>query len=206
MLKRPMSVAALTIVMAGSAQASDVWANKEGVVGLGADSTLGGIQGLSARYNVMPELGLLLTLGYANSARKLERNNVEGKSHASQLGLGLYGSYKFIKAKTASMSGLLGLDLAHEGSSTDDGINDPVESSIMDVGVGLGLLGEVWVAKKFSLFTKVGLSLDPVGKAEFTEEIGDPEADANKNISYGGMDMTLGGGLFGGAGFTVWFD
>ena len=206
MLKRWMSVAGVTIIMAGSAHASDVWANKEGTFGLGADSTLGGVQGLSARYHVMPELGLLMTLGYANSARKLERNNVEGKSSASQLGLGLYGSYKVVKAKTASLSGLLGLDIAHEGSNTDDGINDPVESSVMDIGVGLGVLGEVWLAKKFSLFTKVGLTLDPVGKAEFTEEIGDPEADANKNINYSGMDMSLGGGLIGGAGFTVWFE
>jgi hypothetical protein len=98
------------------------------------------------------------------------------------------------------------LDLAFDSASTDDGVHDPVESSSMDMRIGLGLLGEVWLAKKFSLYSKVGLSIDPVSEAEFADEIGDPEDDALRNVDYSGMDIALGGGLIGGAGFTVWFD
>jgi hypothetical protein len=194
------AILASTLLFSGTAMANDNAANKAGAVGLGADATLGGTQGLQVRYGVNPAVGLQMTLGYASSNQSID----DGDSGvtASLMGVGFGGTYKIIKAKTASLSGLASLDYhsvkAGAYSTADE---DGSGLKTTDMILGLGLQGEVFLAKKFSLHSKVGLAINPYDNN--TDSYGD--ADYDDDNDYSGMDVSLGGGLIGSAGFTVWF-
>ena len=200
-----------SIFLSGSAFAADNWANKKGVAGIGAASTLGGTQGLQLRYNLSPKAGLQTTFGVSSSGQSDDGGKTGTRQSATGIALG--GHYKIIKAKTAALS-LLG---SFDYQTAKDAVIDAEETGTKytDAIFGLGLQGEVWLAKKFSLHTKVGLSIDPygagdIGEAYTTAEAeGDAEGEGGEEASgpeYAGMDIGLGGGLLAGAGFTVWFD
>ena len=116
-----------------------------------------------------------------------------------------------IKAKTAALSGLVSFDY----QTAKDAVIDAEETGTKysDLVFGLGVKGEVWLAKKFSIFSRVGLSIDPYGAGDVGEAYTSAESDAEdeggeeaEGPDYAGMDIGLGGGLLAGAGFTVWFD
>ncbi len=200
-----------SMFLSGSALAADNWANKEGVVGLGAAATLGGTQGLQVRYNITPALGVQTTFGVHSSGQSTDGGETGVRQSATGVALGAH--YKIIKAKTASLS-LLGSFDYQTAKDAVIGV-DETGTKYSDNVFGLGLQGEVWLAKKFSLHTKVGLSIDPygagdVGEAYTTAEAAE-DADAEggeeaEGPEYAGMDLGIGGGLLAGAGFTVWFD
>ncbi|MGB0638098.1 MAG: hypothetical protein ACPGTU_02125 [Myxococcota bacterium] len=195
------AILASTLLFSGTAIAADNAANKAGVVGLGADATLGGTQGLQVRYGVNPALGLQLTLGYA-STNNSEDDGDSGVT-SSDLGVGVGGTYKIIKAKTASLSGLASLDYhSNKAGAYSTADEDGSGLKTTDMAFGLGLQGEVFLAKKFSLHSKVGLTINPYGTE--CDEYGD-NAECAGDPDYSGTDISLGGGLIGSAGFTVWF-
>jgi hypothetical protein len=193
------AILASTLLFSGTAMANDNAANKDGVVGLGADATLGGTQGLQVRYGASPVLGLQATLGYASTNHSIDDGD-SGET-ASTVGFGFGGTYKIVKAKTASLSGLASLDYhsSKAGSYTEDDEGSGLKTT--DMVFGLGLQGEVFLAKKFSLHSKVGLAINPYDNN--TDSYGDAEYDDDND--YAGTDIYLGGGLIGSAGFTVWF-
>jgi len=200
-----------TMFLSGSAFAADNWANKEGVAGIGAASTLGGTQGLQLRYNLSPAMGLQTTFGFSSSGQSDDGGKTGTRQSATGVALGAH--YKIIKAKTASLSFLGSFDY----QTAKDAVIDAEETGTKysDLVFGLGFQGEVWLAKKFSLHTKVGLSIDPygagdIGEAYTTAEAAEGESDEGGEEAagpeYAGLDLGLGGGLIAGAGFTVWFD
>ena len=198
-----------SMFLSGTALAAENWANKKGTAGIGAGSTLAGTQGLELRYNVSPLIGLQAVYGFASSGQSDDGGKTGTRQSAS--GFGLSADYKIIKAKTAALSTLVSFDY----QTAKDAVIDAEETGTKysDSVFGLGFKGEVWLAKKFSIFSRVGLSIDPygagdVGKAYTTaeaaeEDDGGEEADGP---DYAGIDIGLGGGLLAGAGFTVWFD
>jgi hypothetical protein len=198
-----------SMLLSSSAFAAENWANKEGVVGLGAATTLGGTQGLQVRYNISPAMGAQTTFGFSSSGQSMDGGKTGARQSAMGLGLGVH--YKIIKAKTASMSVLGSFDY----QSAKDAMIDAEETGTKysDIVFGLGLQGEVFLAKKFSIHTKVGMSIDTygagdVGEAYTTAEAAD-DAEGGEEADgpdYRGMDLGLSGGLLAGAGFTVWFD
>jgi len=198
-----------SLFLSGSAFAAENWANKSGTVGLGAGSSLAGTQGLELRYNATPALGIQAIYGFHSSGQSVDG----GKSGARQssTGIGLSADYKIIKAKTAAMSTLVSFDYQTAKDSVIDA--EETGTKYSDLVFGLGLKGEVWLAKKFSIFSRVGLSLDPYGAGDIGEAYTSAESDAEddggeevEGPEYAGMDIGLGGGLLAGAGFTVWFD
>ena len=200
---------ASSMFLSGSAFAAENWANKEGVVGLGAAATLGGTQGLQVRYNITPAMGVQTTFGLSSSGQSVDGG--ETGVRQSAMGIGLGAHYKVIKAKTASMSVLGSFD--YQSAKAAVIAADETGTKFSDMVFGLGLQGEVFLAKKFSFHTKVGLSIDPygagdVGEAYTTADAAD-DADGGEEADgpeYAGMDLGIGGGLLAGAGFTVWFD
>jgi hypothetical protein len=114
------------------------------------------------------------------------------------------GTYKVVKAKTASGSIVLAADYvsAKTGLITD---NYEGGTAVSDMRLGLGFQGEVFLAKKFSLHSKVGLTYDAFdgSEADAVEGYGDDKTDDDND--YAGSTIALGGGILAGAGFTVWF-
>jgi hypothetical protein len=74
-----------------------------------------------------------------------------------------------------------------------------------DLILGLGFQGEVFLAKKFSLHSKVGLTYDAFDAADAGAGEGYGDDDTDDNNDYAGSTITLAGGILAGAGFTVWF-
>ena len=181
---------------------ADNWSNKSGKVGIGANNTLGGTQGLQIRYGATSAVGLQATIGLSNSSASVDDGDTV--TTAQNLGFGVAATYKVIKAKTASGSLVASLDYHQNktGFVTED-TEGGLQNS--DTIIGLGFQGEVFLAKKFSIHSKVGLTIDSYNAPEAgaAEGYGDDETDDDND--YSGTAINLGGGLIGGAGFTVWF-
>ena len=200
-----------SLFLSGSAFAAENWANKKGTVGIGAGSTLAGTQGLELRYNATPTLGFQAIYGFSSSGQSADGGKTGVRQ--SSAGFGLSGDYKVIKAKTAALSALASFDYQTAKDIVIDAEDTGTKYS--DVILGLGFKGEVWLAKKFSLFTRVGLSIDPYGEGDVGKAYSSADSDSDSDADggdeaegpeYKGMNIGLGGGLLAGAGFTVWFD
>ena len=189
-------------LMTSTTALANNWSNKSGDIGIGANTTLGGTQGLQVRYGTSSAVSLQGTLGLASSTASVDGGDTIGSYQ--NLGIGLAATYKIIKAKTAagSLVGSVDYHQTRFGSKTDSA-EGGVQNS--DFILGLGFQGEVFLAKKFSIHSKVGLTLDPYNgsEAEGFEGYGDDETSDDND--YAGMAINLSGGLIGGAGFTVWF-
>jgi hypothetical protein len=201
MNKFSTALIAASMMFSGTAMA-DNWANKSGDIGIGANNTLGGTQGIQIRYGVNPAMGLQMTLGMANLSGSVDDGDTV--STAQMIGVGVAATYKVIKAKTASGS-LVGSIDYHQ--TKVGAVSESYEGGLQnsDMIFGLGFQGEVFLAKKFSLHSKVGLTFDPYNGADADAYEGYGDDDTSDDNDYSGMGMTLGGGLIGGAGFTVWF-
>lgn len=196
------AIVATSMMISGTALANDNWANKSGDVGVGANMTLSGVQGLEVRYGVNPAMGVGLTVGMINSTASTDDGDTTATGQI--MALGVAGTYKVVKAKTASGSIVLGADYVSTKSGT---VTDDYEGGVAatDLVFGLGFQGEVFLAKKFSLHSKVGLTYDAFDAADAGGGEGYGDDDTDDNNDYAGANITLAGGILAGAGFTVWF-
>ena len=196
------AIVATSMMISGTALANENWANKSGDVGVGANMTLSGVQGLEVRYGINPAMGVGLTVGMINSTASTD----DGDSTATGqiMALGMAGTYKVVKAKTASGSIVLGADYV---STKSGSVTDDYEGGVAatDLVFGLGFQGEVFLAKKFSLHSKVGLTYDAYDGADAGAGEGYGDDDTDDNNDYAGSTIALAGGILAGAGFTVWF-
>jgi hypothetical protein len=202
MKKFATAIVATSMMISGTALANENWANKSGDVGVGANLTLSGVQGLQVRYGINPKMGVGLTVGMINSTASTDGG--DSTATGQVMALGVAGTYKVVKAKTASGSIVLAADYvsAKTGLITD---NYEGGTAVSDMRLGLGFQGEVFLAKKFSLHSKVGLTYDAFdgSEADAVEGYGDDKTDDDND--YAGSTIALGGGILAGAGFTVWF-
>jgi hypothetical protein len=197
------AIVATSMMISGTALANENWANKSGDVGVGANMTLSGVQGLEVRYGINPAMGVGLTVGMNNSTASTDGGDNVGTSQA--IGLGVAGTYKVIKAKTASGSVVLSADYRSQANGWINEDEDEGGLEHSDVVLGLGFQGEVFLAKKFSLHSKVGLTYDAFDSVNAGAYEGYGEDKTDDDNDYSGASITLGGGILAGAGFTVWF-
>ena len=198
------TVTTAALCFTSTAHAGENWSNKSNTAGLGAGSSLAGTQGLELRYNVTPALGLQAIYGFQSSGQSADGGDTGARQ--SQMGVGVSLDYKIIRAKSAAMSVLASFDY----QTAKDAVigKEETGTKYSDMVYGVGLKGEVWLAKKFSLHSRVGLTVDrynagDVGEAYTTGSSG---GGGGNRSEYAGIDIGLGGGLLAGAGFTVWFD
>ncbi len=189
-------------LMTSTTAFAENWSNKSGDIGIGANTTLGGTQGFQVRYGTSSKVALQATVGLASSTASVDDGDTI--SSFQNLGIGVAATYKVIKAKTAAGSLVGSVDYHQTKIGTE---TDSAEGGLQnnDLILGLGFQGEVFLAKKFSIHSKVGLTFDPYNgtEADAFEGYGDDETSDDND--YTGMAMNLSGGLIGGAGFTVWF-
>ena len=173
------------------------WANKNGTVGLGAAQSLGGQSGAQLRYFFSKDVGLMVNLGIWQSNGSIEPKG--GKStdtKDSRNNLGLWGEYKLLKGGKSALAGVAGLDYTMYKQDYGTSI------SYSDMAIGLGLKGECFLVDHFSIYSQLGLTVNPWGDAEIYMSGADPD----DYDSVKGNTITLNGGVLGSAGFTYWFD
>ena len=189
-------------LMTSTTAFAENWSNKSGEIGIGANTTLGGTQGFQVRYGTSSKVALQATVGLASSTASVDDGDTI--SSFQNLGIGVAATYKVIKAKTAAGSLVGSVDYHQTKIGTE---TDSAEGGLQnnDLILGLGFQGEVFLAKKFSIHSKVGLTFDPYNGAEADAFEGYGDDETSDDNDYTGMAMNLSGGLIGGAGFTVWF-
>ncbi|MEC8192374.1 MAG: hypothetical protein VX944_06070 [Myxococcota bacterium] len=189
-------------LMTSTTAFAENWSNKSGDIGIGANTTLGGTQGFQVRYGTSSKVALQATVGLASSTASVDDGDTI--SSFQNLGIGVAATYKVIKAKTAAGSLVGSVDYHQTKIGTE---TDSAEGGLQnnDLILGLGFQGEVFLAKKFSIHSKVGLTFDPYNGAEADAFEGYGDDETSDDNDYTGMAMNLSGGLIGGAGFTVWF-
>jgi len=178
------------------------WANKTGGFGIGAQTTLGGTNGLVIRTYVTPAFGIAGTLGFALTSATI---GPEGSGHDaaptdSPFRVGLYGFYKLAYWQRGNLNAMFGFDLlTHASSQRESPIKvHGIDTSGTDLLIGLGLMGEYFPTQYLSLFAEAGLTLDNLGPDEVV-------GHAIANTENSGIDVAFRGDLLGSDGFTVWF-
>ncbi len=200
------SIAALCIALgAAPAMAQEGtmpdWANKNGAFGLGANTTLGGVNGINLRTYIGPLFGLHLTLGFSWGNTTATQDNIETSTSSFRFQTGIYGSYKLAYWQRGHLSLLFGVDIVSLSNSVDVAGTTTDESGV-DILLGLGFFGEWFPTQYLSLFAAAGFRIDFIGSDEVD---GDSIINNEEGVDYSGAQIDMYGQLFGQAGFTVWF-
>lgn len=187
-----------------SAQDND-WSDKTGTVGLGVDANIDGGTGLSIRYFINDAFGLELIVGGQSNSTRAEPSagGQEVKSSSSSWDFSLLAEYNIGVSRQATLSAYGGLGLGLVSTSQDPSPAIATVDSYTDISFELGLRGEVWLYKFFSIYARGGVLIDPVSDTE--AEFGQAETAADQ-VDSGGMNLGIfRGQLLGAAGFTFWF-
>lgn len=205
------------LLVAGSATAQEQdWADKGGAFGVGANTTLGGTNGINIRTYVTPQFGIHATFGMRFATATVEPEDVSGAEtnySMTEFDFGLYGSYKLAYWQRGHLSAMFGGDVQAFSETTEPPVGDDIERSSTNIVVGLGILGEYFPTQYLSLFAQGGFTLDfmtdddltcfraDAGECASASGItGDPDV-----LDLSGIGLDLTGDLWGSAGFTVWF-
>ena len=168
--------------------------------GLGYQLTLAGAQGITARYQATPSIGLELIAGFGSTWAD-DRSDVGWFDT-----LFVAGGFSFVLA--SDDRGFLSLGTrVNVGTSTFDRRTsaDPATSSkrVTDIAFEVPLTIEYFISPHFSLRAGVGLVF-AILHPEHRVLTGNDELDDEDRT--GGSSVSLGPGeVLGNAGFTVWF-
>jgi hypothetical protein len=200
------AVAVIGTLLAASASAQEGqapdWANKNGAVGVGGSTTLGGVNGVHIRTYVSPQFGLHLTLGFGSTSVTLATDAGDTTTTTTQIVAGLYGEFKLAYWQRGSLSAVFGIDINNVSTATETPAGD-TDLSGTDILIGVGLQGEYFPTQYLSLFAETGIVLDFIGENEVTGTSVAP--DDPTGVETSGLNVALGSDLWGAAGFTVWF-
>ncbi len=176
------------------------WANKNGAVGLGFNTTMGGTNGLVFRTYVSPLFGIQGTLGFdiISTSDTPEGSDESFTVSSSAFLIGAYATYKIAYWQRGSLSVLFGGDIHAISSSVDAfGSDNDTETSTTNVLLGLGLQAEWFPTQYLSLFAQGGLRIDFLGNDDFEAVLPDEDVSV--------VDVSFGSDLLGAAGVVVWF-
>lgn len=205
----PALALAATTAFAGTAFADeDSFSNKEGTFAVGIDSTIARTTGLGLRYYISEAFGLQLTVGGNITSGSIEPDGGDKVgSRESRFDITLLGEYRIATSRQATLAGYGGLNLGLIGEKATgegaDDANEDIITSAMDLSFELGIRGEVFLSKHFSIYMRGGITIDPVSDRE--ADLGTPSDNQDDAVTSG---MNLGimrGGLLGSAGFSFWF-
>jgi hypothetical protein len=199
------AVLCLLAPVAVSAQdAQEDWGTKTGFIGVGVDRLVTNGTGLSVRLFPIDVVGIELMFGTDIASTRVRNDDADLDNRTSErdLGLSLLGEFRMVTSNRANLGAYLGFGFTTHGRSTTDVDGDKVVDGYNDIAVELGLRGEFFVYRFFSIFGRVGLTLDPVNDQQIEFEQG---LDADNATKYSGMNVDiLRGDLLGAFGFTFW--
>ncbi len=220
-------IAITSLSTAASAQntLTEDWLDKEMGFGIGAGHgvVMNGTTGLSLRFFPVEVFGLELVLGGGTDRQTVtvppsQGQPFESKSfeRTSHFDVSLFSDFRFLRSNRSALSGYLGLGISSIGAAQSfpvagaQGQTVTGSDSVTDFAVELGLRGEIFLYKFFSVHGRVGINLNPYTDNE-NPVVTDPQAPVAPNPlapSNGGMDIHIfdAGNLFGQFGFTLWFN
>lgn len=204
--KRLFAALVVSCTLAGSgvafAQAGTMpdWANKKGAVGIGGNTTLGGVNGLNFRTYVSPLFGLYATLGFNISNGQADAGGIVVDVSQTVFQGDVGGEYRIVTWNQGAVAGLAGFGFRSLSDSIDDGMGNTLEESATDVLIGLGARGEYFPTQYFSIFMQAGLRLDFLGAENADDRATVLEFNMGESLA-----VDLSQDLYGAAGFTVWF-
>ncbi|MBU6159686.1 MAG: hypothetical protein KGO50_01085, partial [Myxococcales bacterium] len=182
----PALALAATTAFAGTAFADeDAFSNKEGTFAVGVDSTIANSTGLGLRYYITEALGLQLTFGGNLNSESTEPDGGDKTGlQASRFDISLLGEYRIATSRQATLAGYGGLNLGLIGAKATgenaDDANEDIITSAMDLAFEVGIRGEVFLSKHFSVYIRGGLTIDPVSDRE--NDLGTP-SDAQDDVA-----------------------
>lgn len=201
------------------------WLDKNMGFGIGAGSgiVLNGMNtGLSVRFFPVESFGLELVLGggrdRVTTTTPATATTPETKTftRTSHFDLSFLGEFRFLRSNRASLSGYAGLGISMIGagqsfpSQLAPGQFVDGSDTAVDVAIEIGLRGEVFLYKYFSIFGRIGININPHTDKE-SPEVTDPQTPVAEDPfapSTGGAEVRFfdAGNLLGQFGFTVWFN
>jgi hypothetical protein len=206
-----------------------------GTFAVGVDSTIANSTGLGLRYYLTEALGLQLTFGGNLNSASIEPDGGDKVGFRdSRFDISLLGEYRIATSRQATLSGYGGVNVGLVGfrvtgdltdivtgdSISSDDVNEEIVTSAIDLAFEVGIRGEVFLSKHFSVYIRGGLTIDPVSDREsdlcssselngVTEGLlngGCTSRDDTDAAKSSGMDLgIMRGGLLGSAGFSFWF-
>jgi len=233
-----IAICALSSSAFAQAQLNEDWLDKDMAFGIGAGSTLGDapLPGLSLRFYPVEVFGLELVFGGRTSKRTVQEQASQANplggpefvARESQLALSLFGDFRFLRSNRSALSGYAGFGIVNDGirgTFTQSAGGAPVAvkatDSYTDVLIELGLRGELFLYKYFSIHGRLGLTIDPYadGEADFPgpgcaafpecglDDPTNPQPVVD-TTDYGGVDINFfqRANFLGSFGFTAWFN
>ena len=220
-------IAITSLSTSAFAQANEDWLEKDMGFGIGAGS---GVvmndqnRGLSIRFFPVEVFGLELVLGGGTDRQTVtvpasQAQPFESKSftRASHFDVSLFSDFRFLRSNRSAMSAYLGLGISSVGAAASfpvasaQGQTVTGSDSVTDFAVELGLRGEVFLYKFFSVHGRVGINMNPHTNNE-EPVVTDPQTGVTGTTGLepqtGGMDIRIfdTGNLLGQFGFTCWFN
>ena len=218
-------IAITSLSTSAFAQTNEDWLDKNMGFGIGASSGVvqNGTTGLSIRFFPVEVFGLELVLGGgtdrqtvtvpASQDQPFESKSFERTSHFD---VSFFGDFRFLRSNRSALSGYLGLGISNIGAAQSfpvagaQGQTVTGSDSVTDFAVELGLRGEVFLYKFFSVHGRVGINLNPYSNNE-APTVTDPQNPVAPNLlepENGGMDVRIfdTSNLLGQFGFTCWFN
>lgn len=181
----PLALAAALAV--GIASPGRAYAHDQTGLGLGANVTLGGISGLSLNYWVTPGLTLEFMLAMGMNFPRPDMTVVDFNLGASA---GIFGTLVGNETTNLMLGGRLAV-LGQINTSNAPDVSDDLVSIELDVPLRV----EHWLDPQFSINAQVGLVV------VLRPDISDAHPMTSASSGLGATS-----GLFGGAGFTFYFD
>ena len=215
-----LSALALIIAMAipavASAEKGVKYTDKAGRFGIGADRTLGGVGGLSARFQVAKNFGVQAIVSFARIGldAKDANDQTQATTSVQQIAGSLRGDIGLAFTNKTALSIIFGVDIFSDSSSLEitGNADNNVETSDTRFAFEAGLKAEYHFTDYFSIHTEVGFVFALVNRASEAAFIASsagvplPSGGDTGAVSEDGSVIVFGvPDTFGNAGFTFWF-
>jgi opacity protein-like surface antigen len=212
-MKKVISSAAIVLLALAMVPSIASAKDKTGAFGIGADSSLGAVSGISARYQVAKSFGIQAILGFDTvNYNNDESGNTEVDASATQIRAAIRGDIGLAFTKKTNLNLIVGIDVYN--SSTDVTVagtsNDDSQTQFaFELGLGAHYFFTDW----FSVNGEVGLAFATISSTDDIGTLSDiggsggfmGGGDDGKNAS--GYELAFGrGDTFGSFGWTFWFN
>lgn len=207
-MKKVLSSAAIVLLALVMIPAAASAKDKTGAFGIGYDTTLGGVGGISARYAVAKSFGLQVILGFdTTSYGNTESGAAEATNNDTQIRAAIRGDIGLAFTKKTNLNLIVGIDIYN--SSFDYSVGDTsTDDSFTQFALELGLGASYFFTDWFSINGEVGLAFATISKvtdAGTVSGIGTPVGNADMDSE--GYELAFGrGDVFGAFGWTFWFN
>ena len=197
------TIAALALPATASAKE---FTDKTGRFGLGADTSLGGVGGLSARFQVAKNFGVQAIVGFTRVVFESD-DGAGGVVETTDRGIAavVRGDYAFAYTNRSSMSAIFGVDIFNANTSFESG-GVSMDDSTTRFAFEAGLKVEHHFTDWFSVHGEVGLlfAIDGIGDDDGAA-LTSPNSDVGSAVADGTTVVFGVGDVFGNAGITFWF-